>query len=250
MINLNKVVIAISISILPMCSLASEADNICKSASDVGYRDVITLRALKGGDLAASDNLVVCFQGLDVSQKIASKSSVNGLAGEGLRVTSGIKVAGFEEFYISFYNDSTGMASIERVLSNHQGKLMATDGLIIKKRDISHASPDAEFRIFGVNKLPAFHNVYFNLIEPTSSSVYRFKDVPGKADLPAKPEHFIDGYGEFVGGAGRVSVSSTEIIEGKGRQVFGALFGSDGKKICDLDANETGWALFQNCIKR
>ncbi|UAN52921.1 hypothetical protein KGP26_07625 [Serratia sp. JSRIV002] len=248
--SFNKVVFAIILSILPIYSLASDAADICRSARDGGYRDVITLGALNGGELSTSDNLVVCFKGLDISQKIASKTGVSGLAGEGLRVTSGIKVDEYEEFYIAFYNDSTGVASIERVLSNHQGRLISTEGLVLKKRDMSSASPDAEFRIFGVNKLPAFHNVYFNIIEPTSSSIYRFRDIPGKADLPAKLEHFSDGYGEYVGSSGLVSVSSTEIIEGKGRQLFGALFGSDGKRICDLDANETGWALFQKCIKR
>lgn len=247
--NINKFVFLMSFLILPMYSFAYEGDDVCKSKQDVGYGKVITLGALNGGDLATSDNLVVCFKGLNVSQEIASKIGVKGLTGEGLRVTSGMKVDGHEEFYVSFYNDSTGVASIGRVLASQQGKLMTTSGLIIKKRDISSASPDAEFRIFGIDKSSAFHNVYFNLIEPARSSIYRFNDIPGETNFPAKPEHFIDGYGEFVSGSGQVSVSSTEIVEGKGRQIFGALFSSDGKKICDLDASETGWAFFQNCIK-
>ncbi|WP_387693013.1 hypothetical protein [Photorhabdus sp. RM71S] len=222
-------------------------DYKCRGGSSKRYFNVLTAPQKLNNDGAKA----ICYRGEDYTQMLAEQSDQNGLAGDGLRITSTWKVKDLEVMYVALYNDNTGKAAIERVFLNNAGKLSFSRKLIVKSRDIPDASPDASFTLFGIDGSDVnFNMVYFNVNEPTSTSIYRFKEIPGRVDLPAKVSFFSGGSGLWVGDNGNISVgfSYIENIQ-DGRQWREELIDKKGKKACDLVSEDIAPAFLQQCKK-
>ncbi|MCC8466657.1 hypothetical protein [Photorhabdus bodei] len=222
-------------------------DYKCRGSSSKRYFNVLTAPQKPNNDGAKA----ICYRGEDYTQTLAKQSGQKGLAGDGLRITSTWKVKDLEVMYVALYNDNTGKAAIERVFLNNAGKLAFSRGLIVKSRDIPDASPDASFALFGIDGSDVnFNMVYFNVNESTSTSIYRFKEIPGRIDLPVKISFFSGGSGLWVGDNGNISVGFSYIENPQdGRQWSEELIDKKGKKVCDLVSEDIAPTFLQQCKK-
>lgn len=232
--------ILIVLSFFPLSSWGERGDDTCHASLNQGYGNEITTPAITGSIQDQPADLAICFKGKDYSQNVAKSTLFNKLPGDGLRVVSSSNVDGFREMYVSLYNENSGESVITRVAVNNFDIIGATTGGLVSRQQIKGSDPEGKF-IF----IPSYKNdaVYFNFIEPTRVSLYRFHHIPGYVNSAADLSKVVDGYGEWVKKNGDIIVSKDRIVEGRGREVYGVIISPSGKEVCKVDASQNAWVL-------
>lgn len=232
--------LALLVIMTPLTAFAERGDDVCKTMADQGFRDTITTPAITGNIQDTPSDLAICYQGKDYSQKIAKSTLFKKLPGEDLRIVSSSNVKGFREMYVSLYNLASGDSVITRVVVNNANEIGAYPGGLVSRQQITNSDPEGQFFF-----IPSYKNdvVYFNFIEPNRVGLYRFNHIPGYPNSAADLEKVSDGYGEWVKKNGDVIISKDSIVQGKGREIYGAIITPSGKEKCKLDASEKAWVL-------
>lgn len=228
------------LGLIPSLAIANRGGIICQTWLKEGYGNLITTPAISGDIQDKPADLAICFKGKDYSQDVAKSTLFKNLPGNGLRVISSSNVEGFREMYVSLYNKDTSEAVITRVTVNNYNTLVSYPGGLVSRQQIKNSDPEGRF-IF----IPSYKNdaVYFNFIEPTNVSVYKFHHIPGDVNSAADISKVSDSYGEWVKKNGDIIVSKDEIIEGKGRVVYGAIITPDDKEKCKFNSEKPTWVL-------
>ncbi|CDL79995.1 hypothetical protein [Xenorhabdus cabanillasii] len=225
--------------------VTSNVDYECRGSSSKRYFNVLTAPVKPNND----GNYAICYRGIDYTQDIAKQSFKKGLAGDGLRITSALKVKGYEIMYVALYNDNTGAAVIEMVTIDSAGKIRGSSNLI-DKDEIPGSDADGRFNIFGIIKSKNdFNRIYFNLRNATNITIYQFEAPPSIISPRANVKFFAHGVGFWVGDTGNVSVSKSYVSPETGRYEVSVLLNKNGKEICKLDDSKNYLISDQKCKK-
>ncbi|HBT7194952.1 TPA: hypothetical protein ACH27V_000886 [Klebsiella quasipneumoniae subsp. similipneumoniae] len=228
----------------PFIAAADRGDDICQTWVRQGYGNTITTPPITGNVPAIISDLAICFKGKNYSQDTAKITNIKGLAGDGLRVVSSLKMDGYEEFYVSLYNEKAGVSAITRVFINEWGNIYAKENGLVRKKDINGLSSEGifSFVIPGDNK-----TIYFNVIEPARTRVYKFEQASGYFYTMAHVKKISDGYGEYAKKNGDIVVSRQVESGGKGSRAEGFILDKNGNKKCMVDSTQRAWAFFAEC---
>ncbi|ECI0840755.1 hypothetical protein ACQSDJ_25700 [Salmonella enterica] len=132
---MNIRMIALFFLLFPIMALAGRGDEICQTMVNEGYGSRITTPPITGSVPATPSDLAICFKGKNYSQATANMTKLTDLPGNSLRVVSSFKIDGFEEFYVSLYNEKTGSSAITRVFINTYGNIDAKKGGLVSKKE-------------------------------------------------------------------------------------------------------------------
>ena len=228
----------------PIIALAGRGDEICHTMVNEGYGGQITTPPITGNVPAIPSDLAICFNGKDYSQATANMTKLTNLPGNSLRVVSSFKIDGFEEFYVSLYNEKTGSSAITRVFINASGNIDAKEEGLVSKKDIPEMDEQGffSFVIPGDNK-----TIYFNVIEPTRVRIYGFEQAPGYFYTTAHIKKISDDYGEYAKKNGDIVVSRDVWTKDRGRDSEGLILDKNGNKKCKVDSSQLAWALVATC---
>ncbi|WP_274371771.1 hypothetical protein [Morganella morganii] len=229
-------------SFMNSCGISNDVQYV-KSSHGVGYCNDSLKKNNNGKLLRVITNQslmkeAICYNGKDVTQKIANSMGISGEVDKNLRVGSWSDNKN-NRLYVSFYNKDTGDVSLDIAYLDKGNEIKTTKNHLILKNEMPERLPETNFQFVGEVDNEDNRWLYFNAVEATNLYSYRIKLKENiSPDKKAEVEFFSNGGVYKIWRNGYLSVETSWIDDSKGRVLGGVIKDHSGKQICELVTND------------